>query len=323
MEIVLLGPSDRVESRCIKAGIEPIVLAGPKFGRMIALAHIVRERDSAILHSHCEPIWASLVLALCGPRWIVHLHVYALQKSGRDRIGNLLRRRCAHRFVAISQSVAGSFLNMGLVTAKRLGTVHNGLDFEALPKRPERDATRESFTIAFIGRAVREKGLFDFVEAAALLRNEPGLDFVIAGEGDDLPDARDLIAAYGLDDRISVLGFVEDVGALWRKVDILLMLSTREPFGLVILEAIGSGVAVIGYDIPSGGSEIMAAIPGCQMVTAFSIEELATAIRTAARNRGTLAAAVATGRSVIEAEFSLDRMVEGLELEYKHLSLPT
>ena len=263
VEIVLLASSDRVEARCRAAGIEPIVLAGPKARRALALTRILWRRKPAILHSHCEPIWASLPLATRGAAWMAHLHVYASQKTLRDRVGNLIRRFFAHRFVGITHSIAQSFTGMGLAAVERTAVVHNGLNLRAHPARIRSDA-EQPFTIAFVGRAVREKGLFEFIEVADRLRDEPRLRFVIAGEGSDLAEACAVIATKGLDDRISVRGFVEDTASLWGEADMLLMLSTREPFGLVILEAIASGVAVLGYDIPSGGSEVMSVIPGCR-----------------------------------------------------------
>ncbi|MDB5706264.1 MAG: glycosyl transferase, group 1 [Sphingomonas bacterium] len=321
-KIVLLAPSERVEARCRAAGIEPVVLTGPKLGRMVALARIVRQREPAILHSHCEPIWATVPLAMRGAAWMVHQHVYASQKSIRDRAGNLIRRFFARRFVGITHSVAQSFVEQGLVAAERTSVVHNGLDLATLPSPVAGRNIAPPFTVVFVGRAVREKGLFDFIEAADLLRDETGLRFVIAGEGADLAEARAVITARGLDDRIAVLGFVHDTAALWSEADMLLMLSTREPFGLVILEAIASGVAVLGYDIPSGGSEVMSVIPGCRMVAAFSIANLADAVREAANDPAALRSQVATGRAIVASQFSLGRMEKNVAREYERLAHP-
>jgi len=319
VDIVLLNPSARVEKRCRAAGIVPIILDGPKPLRVLRLMQVLRARPAALLHSHCEPIWAVLPLAARARRWMVHLHVYARDQTLRDRLGNRFRRLFARRFIAISRSVGQSFVDRGLVAAARLDVVHNGLNFPPFrPLSPEGDVETPQL-VGFVGRAVREKGLFDFIDVADLLRDEPGLRFVIAGEGADLEEARAEIAARALQDKIAVLGFVQDTEALWGELDLLLMLSSREPFGLVILEAIASGTAVLGYDVSSGGSEIMAVIPGCRMVQPFSSSVLADAVRDMLKDRAGLRRDLAAGRQVLADRFSMDRMEEGVAREYRRM----
>lgn len=316
-DIILLGPSDRVEALCREAGITPIVLSGGRLRRMFALRHVLAGFGPAILHSHCEPIWAAIVLAGSGNPWVVHLHVYERHQTIRDRLTNRVYRHRADRFIAITQSVADSFLTSGVVDSDRLDVVHNGLDYTSFPPA----AARESgvFTLGFVGRAVREKGLFDFIAAADLLRDDAAIEFIIAGDGEDLAEARATIDALGLQGRIEALGFVDDMGSIWARTDMLAMLSDREPFGLVILEAIASGVAVLGYDTPSGGREIMEVIPGCRLVAPASVPAIAEAVLTAARNRAALRDEVARGRLTVPDRFSLVRMEAGIAQGYARL----
>jgi len=315
-DIILLGPSERVEAHCRAAGIAPIVLSGGRLGRMFALRRILAGFGPAILHSHCEPVWAAIVLASLRNPWVVHLHVYARRLGVRDRLSNLIYRRRPDRFLAITRSVAESFTAAGVARADRLDVVYNGLDYSALPSPTPRDADR--FTMGFIGRAVREKGLFDYISAAELLRNDSGFDFVIAGDGEDLAEARAMIEARGLGGHVQAMGFVDDMAPIWSRIDLLAMLSDREPFGLVILEAIASGVAVLGYDTPSGGREIMETITGCRLV-APSIQAIADTVRTAAKDRAGLRNEALAGRAQVLERFSMDRMEKGVALGYSRL----
>jgi len=315
-DVVLLGPSERVESHCHSAGITPIVLSGGRLGRMFALRRILAGFRPAILHSHCEPVWAAIVLASLGNHWVAHLHVYARYLGIRDRLSNLIYRRRPDRFFAITQSVAESFIAPGLARADRLDVVHNGLDYSVLPVPAPHDTP--GFKVGFVGRAVREKGLFDFISAAELLRNDAGIDFVIAGDGEDLAEARATIDAQGLGDRVQALGFVDDMAPIWSRIDLLAMLSDREPFGLVILEAIASGVGVLGYDTPSGGREIMETITGCRLVTP-SVAAIADAVQAAAQDRDSLRDEALEGRAQVLGRFSLERMEKGVALGYSRL----
>jgi len=316
-DVVLLGPSERVQAHCRSAGITPIVLSGGRLGRMFALRRVLARFRPAILHSHCEPVWAAIVLASLSNHWVVHLHVYARYLGIRDRLSNRIYRSRPDRFLAITQSVADSFIAPGLAPADRIDVVYNGLDYGVLPVPAQRG--RDTFTVGFVGRAVREKGLFDVISAASLLRSDAGIDFVIAGDGEDLAEARATIQTQGLGDRVQVLGFVDDMAPIWSRIDLLAMLSDREPFGLVILEAIASGVGVLGYDTPSGGREIMETIAGCRLV-APSIAAMADAVRVAAQDRSALHDEALLGRAQVLDRFSMERMERGVALGYSRLS---
>jgi glycosyltransferase involved in cell wall biosynthesis len=157
----------------------------------------------------------------------------------------------------------------------------------------------------------------DFLALAERLRDEPGIRFVVAGTGAELAQAERRAAAADLGDRITFLGFVADMSTLWPSVSLFMMLSEQEPFGLVILEAIANGAAVLGYDTPSGGQEIMAHIPGCQMVPPGSIEDLADALLDLKRNRAAAIGEVEAGQQVIRERFSLDRMEADIGAAYR------
>lgn len=307
--LLLTDRPDRLVKQAAASGIPTQLFAGGKIRRMIALCRWLARRRGAIVHSHCEPIWATLALAvLRWPRWIAHLHTYARPgDTVKERAIHHVHRRSVSRFIAITGSVAQSYLDRGLVRRGDLDVVHNGLDHAGLSRESERREDGD-FTVCFAGRIVAEKGIMDFVALAARLRDEPGIRFVVAGAGPDLAEAQSRAATAGLGDRIAFLGFVADMSAVWPSVSLFTMLSEREPFGLVILEAIASGAAVLGYDTPSGGQEIMAQIPGCHMVPRGSIEDLAAALLRLKHDRAAAINEVEAGRRVVRDRFALDRM---------------
>ncbi|WP_018657108.1 glycosyltransferase [Actinomadura flavalba] len=106
--------------------------------------------------------------------------------------------------------------------------------------------------IVSIGRLVPRKGVDTVIEALAHL---PGAELLIAGGPaaealDDDPEARrlrDLAARLGIDDRVRFLGRVphDDAPALMRSADIVVSVPWYEPFGIVPLEAMACGTAVV------------------------------------------------------------------------------
>lgn len=81
-----------------------------------------------------------------------------------------------------------------------------------------------------------------------LLKIQPDLLYVIAGDGDDRPRLQKKVLQQGLDAHVRFLGYVDDVQLpeLYRCADYFAMPSTGEGFGNVFLEAMACGVPVLG-----------------------------------------------------------------------------
>ena len=112
--------------------------------------------------------------------------------------------------------------------------------------------------VGLVGRLQAWKGQDRLLEAQALLR-ERGHDFHVVIVGGDsyglspeyansLPS---LVERLGLADAVTMTGEVPDAGPYIEQMDILVNASDPEPFGIVLLEGMARGVAVVAVD--SGG----------------------------------------------------------------------
>ena len=105
--------------------------------------------------------------------------------------------------------------------------------------------------VGMVGHLAPIKGQQDFVRAAAIVAAERNdVDFVIAGEdkshtGEHRSAIESLIAELKLNKRIQLLGWLDDVRELLGSLDLFVSPSRAEPFGLVIVEAMASGVPVV------------------------------------------------------------------------------
>ncbi|MDE2952729.1 MAG: glycosyltransferase family 4 protein [Chloroflexota bacterium] len=120
--------------------------------------------------------------------------------------------------------------------------------FQPAPSRPDRP-----FTIGYIGRIVPAKGVDLLLRALAALDSDWRLRLV--GGGPALGEMRTLAGALGIADRVTVVGQLPstEVPAQYREIDVLVLPSLtgdnwKEQFGRVLVEAMASGVAVIGSD---------------------------------------------------------------------------
>ncbi len=142
------------------------------------------------------------------------------------------------------------------VPRDKLDVIYNGVNLASSP--PLRAAERAAFRAAYagpdepivyyVGRIVYEKGIHILVNAApAILRDQPGTRFVIAGTGPMLDTLRRQAADLGLADRFLFTGYISDEvrDKLYQVANVAVFPSLYEPFGIVALEAMAYNCPVV------------------------------------------------------------------------------
>lgn len=131
-----------------------------------------------------------------------------------------------------------------------------GVDFTKYEKHIERSTHDSSFSLLYVGRLIRDKGIEDviFVFEELLAR---GCNVQLNLVGDiynnnpsslNSQDIEKLKIKHG--SRINFVGFVEDVVPYYNIADVLLLPSKREGFPVVVMEASAMGVPSVGYSVP-------------------------------------------------------------------------
>lgn len=156
--------------------------------------------------------------------------------------------------------VCSSAMRDEVVTAldaepSRVVVVPNGVDPAAWSSTAQRrcDARTalglaQTPMIVLVGRLEHEKGAQDALDALALLTDEhPAPHLVLVGDGARADDLRAQAARLGLSPRVHMTGRLTDraVADLVGAAELALVPSRYEPFGLVALEAMAAGTAVV------------------------------------------------------------------------------
>lgn len=115
-----------------------------------------------------------------------------------------------------------------------------------------RDIPRaETFTMAYVGRLNRDKGVMDVLLAAKwLLEQGLSLRVLIAGEGELRAEVEAYVQANGIGQAVQLLGFVNDPGAVYSQAHVCVLPSRHEGMPLTLLEAFSAGCPAVCYDIP-------------------------------------------------------------------------
>lgn len=179
-------------------------------------------------------------------------HAGVLDREGRFvRDLEALTAHDASHVIANSDYIARQVLRHYGLAAERVTAVPGGIDPTLLDvSTPERVrdfraplAGEDEVLVAFVGRLDPEKGLGLLAEAIDDVASRPNrVRFVIAGSG-----KREEALRARLADRARLLGYVkgEALSYLYRAADVVVVPSVYEPFGLVALEAMLAGAAVV------------------------------------------------------------------------------
>jgi glycosyltransferase involved in cell wall biosynthesis len=170
----------------------------------------------------------------------------------------LARLRDADALVAVAQHLADGLAQLGVPGIR---VIRNAVDLDMFAPRPAAPALRQelgierdSITVVHASNLKAAKRPLDLVHAAELaLRREPGLIFLVVGEGALRADIETLAEARGIRSRFRFVGWVDyarmpDVLAL---ADLVVSTSQSEGMSRIYLEAQASGCALVASDIPA------------------------------------------------------------------------
>ena len=112
--------------------------------------------------------------------------------------------------------------------------------------------SRKPFSLITASRLAKEKHIDWLVKAVIEAHKElPELTFDIYGSGGEDSLLREIIANHQAEDYIQLKGHAE-LSQIYSRYEVYLTASTSEGFGLTLMEAISSGLPLIGFDVPYG-----------------------------------------------------------------------
>lgn len=260
--------------------------------------------------------WAFASLAkLMGKTVTTHFHgLVAPEDYARKPFWlALFRSLCAKsdRIVILGDFFAQDFSRRFGIGPEKLVVIPNGIpDFAAdlaIPKAVAKDVT-----ILFAGEVGPRKGAGLLLEALAILRRQPrSWRCVIAGNG-DIPEYRSMAQMLGLKDRVSFTGWVgsEQVHALMRTADIVVLPSRIEALPLSLIEGACAGAALVASN---AGASAEVAVDGRNgLIVPLQSEAIADALGRLLADPASLAKMQAESRKLFGERFRIEKFEASL-----------
>lgn len=159
---------------------------------------------------------------------------------------------CADHIIATCSDEAHELATLG-ASAERVSVVPCGVDLRRFSPHGECWPRGGRPRLVAVSRLVERKGLGDAIRALAAV---PETELLIAGgppperlgECDEALRLRSVARDAHVDDRVTLLGGLgqQEIPALMRSADVVVLVPWYEPFGIVPLEAMACGVPVVG-----------------------------------------------------------------------------
>ncbi len=180
------------------------------------------------------------------------------------------------------------------------------------PEIPVRARAREPRVVLCVCNLLERKRVPQLVRAfAQIASRHPRVQLRILGDGPDLSAVQAAISACGLDGRTTLLPREADALAEMSSADVFALVSREEPFGVVYLEAMSAGCAVLCgddagvLDFVSPGEHVLTAPSDDEAAIVASLDRLLTDSALRARLAG-------AGREHVVATLTWERHAEHL-----------
>lgn len=261
----------QIEFLAPPSGVLPLRLA-----RMVS--RLRRERPDLLLTYNWGSIEWLLAARLAGQRAVIH-HEDGFNPEEEDR---LLRRRCWARRILLrwvgalvvpSKTLAKIAETDWGVGGPRLHCLANGVELGSFSATVRED--RKGCVFGCVGslRPVKNQVL----ALEALARSGKDLRLILVGDGPDESMLRARAEELGIAGRVEFVGAVTDTAAQYQRMDAFLIPSRSEQMPIALLEAMASGLPVVGTDV--GDVSIMVAEENRSLLVATGdVEALAAAM---------------------------------------------
>lgn len=262
-----------MQNLCYRSGILSNLKENPRryglipfffLAEILAIINFIRKGKVDLIHAH----WllpqglAGLLACLISRRRIPVLctshggDLYGLKGRLLERLKLFVLSKSS-AITVVSQAMRNKVKRLGL-SSDKVEVIPMGVELQRRFVPPDRKENRDS--ILFVGRLVKKKGLKYLINALPFILERHGATRLdIVGDGIERKNCEEQVKKLGLSEHVCFHGALrqELLPAFYNNADIVVFPSIiaddgdQEGFGLVLVEAMGCGCAVVITDLPA------------------------------------------------------------------------
>lgn len=297
-----------------------------------ALRRIIKQLKPDIVYAHSSKAGALARIADLGlkNRVIYNPHGWAFnmqQSAKKKEMYKWVEKISAHfcdKIVCISDAEKESALREKICKPSKLQVIYNGIDLEAIkntiPKtKAELNIPEDAFVVGMVGRLSKQKAPDVFVKAAKLIKDKiPNAYFLMVGDGELRGQVENLIHQYDLGSSFLITGWVDNPTAYMKIMDVGMLLSRWEGFGLVLPEYMACGVPIVATNVDAIPNVAKNGVNG-MLVDKDDYHKAADAVDRLFKQPDLTSSLVKTADNIVKTKFDGKRVAQNTELLYKEL----
>lgn len=311
--------------------IEPV----QDIGAFFSLLKLMIKEKPAIVHTHTSKagILGRCAAKLAGVPIIVHTphgHVFYGHFSPlASRLFVIVERLMAFitdRMIALTEGERNDYIALSVCDPDKIVTIHSGVEIDRYmkaevnieDKKRSLGLNPKSLVVGIVGWLLPIKGPMYLLKAMARVwQSHPEIKLVFVGKGELEDELRTETFRMGVSERVTFLGWRDDIPEIMHALDIFVLPSLNEGMGRVLVEAMAAGKPIVASRV-GGIPDLVKHGQNGFLVGPGDIEGLSLAIRKLLIDKKMRDEMGRRGRTMA-LDFGVEKMVEKIDELYSSL----
>ena len=271
--------------------------------------------------------WGRLGAKLAAvPTIISTEHGRVSQLSLLEKIINKILAPITNQIIAVSDNLRDYIIQNEGISPAKIKVIRNGINLsrfgkriDAVVKKKELGIHANHSIVGIIASLTQVKNHKTLIKAVPfILQSVPKVTFLIVGDGPLMNQHQNLVRQLGLQDAFIFLGNRDDVPSLLSIFDVSVLCSLYEGISITILESMAAGKPVVATNVGGNPEVVKDGVTG-YLVPQENPNELAKKIIHLLRNPKLAERMGNAGRTLVEKEYSYERMAEETRQLYRDI----
>lgn len=223
---------------------------------LVSITKILKQEQVDMVNTYLTK--CSLLFSLVNILFRVPLCCTLLNAITHEKLGRyqkviypplyLLLHKLCNGIIVNSEQNKRHFIEVAGIDAKDIKVIYSGIDVDEFTNAQKNQQKKDKLVIGAVGRLSPEKGHIYLMKALTYLRNI-NFECLIVGDGPLRSELETFVIDEKLTNNVIFLGFQKNVAEIMDRMDIVVMPSLNETFGITIVEAFALKKMVIASDV--------------------------------------------------------------------------